>query len=107
MLFHQIDHSEWLPVYGITQRVLRLIFGNPIIAITMMRDDPTAGLFAPVEVLIVEHDNGQGCRVVYMLPSSMVAAANPVLLPAARELDNKLNALVSRATGVPAPPEPP
>ena len=51
MLFHEINHSQWLPVYGVTQRVLRLIFGNPIIAFTMMRDDLTAGLFAPVEVL--------------------------------------------------------
>ena len=57
MLFHEINHSQWLPVYGVTQRVLRLIFGNPIIAFTMMRDDLTAGLFAPVEVLLVEHHN--------------------------------------------------
>jgi hypothetical protein len=39
MLFHEINHSQWLPIYGITRRVLRLIFGNPIIAFTMMRDD--------------------------------------------------------------------
>lgn len=63
MLFHEINHSQWLPVYGVTQRVLRLIFGNPIIAFTMMRDDLTAGLFAPVEALLVEHDKGDGCTV--------------------------------------------
>jgi uncharacterized protein (DUF302 family) len=103
MLFHEINHSQWLPVYGVTQRVLRLIFGNPIIAFTMMRDDLTAGLFAPVEVLLVEHDNGEGCTVVYNLPSALVAAEDPSLLPAARELDNKLNALISGATGVPMP----
>jgi hypothetical protein len=51
MLFHEINHSQWLPIYGIKRRVLRLIFGNPIIAFTMMRDDLTAGLFAPVEIL--------------------------------------------------------
>jgi uncharacterized protein (DUF302 family) len=107
MLFHEINHSQWLPLYGVTQRVLRLIFGNPVIAFTMMRDDLTAGLFAPVEVLLVEHDNGQGCTVVYNLPSAQVAAEDPSLLPAARELDNKLNALISDATGVlmPAPGE--
>jgi uncharacterized protein (DUF302 family) len=103
MLFHEINHSQWLPVYGVTQRVLRLIFGNPIIAFTMMRDDLTAGLFAPVEVLLVEHDNGEGCTVVYNLPSALVAAEDPSLLPAARELDQKLNALISGATGVPMP----
>ena len=90
-------------MYGVTQRVLRLIFGNPIIAFTMMRDDLTAGLFAPVEVLLVEHDNGDGCTVAYNLPSAMVAAEDPAPLPAARALDNRLNALISGATGVPMP----
>jgi uncharacterized protein (DUF302 family) len=101
MLFHEINHSQWLPVYGVRRRVLRLIFGNPIIAFTMMRDDLIAGLFAPVEVLLVEDDNRNGCTVVYMLPSSLVAATNPSLLPAARDLDKKLTALISRATGAP------
>jgi uncharacterized protein (DUF302 family) len=78
MLFHEINHSQWLPVYGITQRVLRLIFGNPIIAFTMMRDDLTAGLFAPVEVLLVEHHNQEGCTVVYNPPSALVAAESPL-----------------------------
>jgi len=59
-------------VYGVTQRVLRLIFGNPIIAFTMMRDD-------------------------------LIAAEDPAPLPAARALDNRLNALISGATGVPMP----
>lgn len=103
MLFHEINHSQWLPVYGVTQRVLRLIFGNPIIAFTMMRDDLTAGLFAPVEALLVEHDHGDGCTVVYDLPSALVAAEDPALLPAARALDSKLHALISDATGVPVP----
>jgi hypothetical protein len=100
MLFHEINHSQWLPIYGIKRRVLRLIFGNPIIAFTMMSDDLTAGLFAPVEILLVEGYDGNGCTVVYVLPSSVVAAANPSLLPAARELDRKLDALISGATGV-------
>jgi len=64
-------------VYGIPQRVLRLIFDNPIIAFTMMRDDLTAGLFAPVEVLLVEHHNQEGCTVVYNPPSALVAAEDP------------------------------
>ena len=77
MLFHEINHSHWLPIYGIKRRVLRLIFGNPIIAFTIMRDDLTAGLFAPVEILLVEGDDGNGCTVAHVLPSSLVAAANP------------------------------
>ena len=35
MLFHEIDHGEWLPVFGIKLKVMRWILGNPLIAITM------------------------------------------------------------------------
>ena len=34
------------------KKVLRLIIGNPLIAITMLRHDVTAGLFAPVELFL-------------------------------------------------------
>jgi uncharacterized protein (DUF302 family) len=78
---------------------LRLIFGNPLIAITMMRDDVTAGLFAPVEALLIEHEGAKGCAVVYVLPSTLIASSNPVLLPAARDLDDKVDDLIRDATG--------
>ena len=99
MLFCEIDHSQWLPAYGVRRRVLRLIFGNPLIAITMMRDDVTVGLFAPVEALLIEHEGAKGCTVVYVLPSTLIASSNPVLLPAARDLDNKVDDLIRDATG--------
>ena len=46
MLFAQIDHGGWLPKFGITQRAVRWIIGNPLYAITMIRHDITVGLFA-------------------------------------------------------------
>jgi hypothetical protein len=45
-LFHEIDHGGWLPRFGIKWRSVRWILGNPLIAITMIRHDITAGLFA-------------------------------------------------------------
>lgn len=101
MLFHEIDHGEWLPVFGIQRKVVRWILGNPLIAITMMRHDITAGLFAPVELLLVENESRDGSTVMYDLPSSlMVIERHPALLEAAQELDRKLQTLVSRVTGV-------
>jgi uncharacterized protein (DUF302 family) len=101
MLFHAIDHGEWLPVFGMQRKVVRWILGNPLIAITMMRHDITAGLFAPVELLLVENESGDGSTVMYDLPSSlMTIERNPALLEAAQELDRKLQTLVSRVTGV-------
>ena len=101
MLFLSIDHGEWLPVFGIQRKVVRWIFGNPLIAITMLRHDITAGLFAPVELLLFENESGGGSTVVYDLPSSlMVIERNPALLAAAEVLDRKVQTLVSRVTGV-------
>lgn len=43
MLFAEIDHGSWLPKFGINQRTVRWIIGNPLYAITMIRHDITAG----------------------------------------------------------------
>ena len=72
------------------------IFGNPLLAITMIRHDLTAGLFAPVEILVTEADDGLGTTITYVRPSSlMVIGNNPPLMKAAAELDNKLDELIS------------
>ncbi len=101
MLFLEIDHGEWLPVFGIQRKVVRMILGNPLLAITMLRHDLTAGLFVPVEMLLMENESGDGSTVIYDLPSSLMAIErNPALKDAAQELDRKLQTLVSRVTGV-------
>jgi uncharacterized protein (DUF302 family) len=99
MLFHEIDHGGWLPRFGINRRSVRWILGNPLMAITMIRHDITAGLFAPVEILVTEKEGGAGTNVTYMLPSSlMVIEDNPPLRKAAKALDEKLDALIAKAT---------
>jgi len=101
MLFFEIDHGDWLPVFGIQRKVVRWILGNPLLAITMIRHDITAGLFVPVELLLVENESGDGSTVMYDLPSSLMAVErNPALRDAAEVLDRKLQTLVSRVTGV-------
>jgi len=74
------------------------VIGNPLIAITMLRHDVTAGLFAPVELLVT--DSGTGSSLTYVKPSSlMVVEPNPELLGAATELDAKQAALATKVTG--------
>lgn len=100
-LFFEINHGQWLPLFGIERKVVRWILGNPLIAITMIQHDITASLFAPVELLLVENESGNGSTVIYNVPSSlMVIEPNPALLVAARALDGKLADLVSYVTGV-------
>ncbi|MDW5265521.1 MULTISPECIES: DUF302 domain-containing protein [Acidobacteriaceae] len=99
MVFAQIEHSTWIAKYGISQRVVRIIFGNPLFAITMMREDISAGLFAPVEMLLVE--NTSGSTLYYVRPSTlMVTVDNPPLRMAAIELDRKLEQLIAGITGL-------
>lgn len=98
MLFGVFDHGAWITKAGIDRKVARVILGNPLIAITMLRHDVTAGLFAPVELLIA--DEGAGSSLTYVKPSSlMVVAPNPELLEAATDLDAKLAMLAQKVTG--------
>src|SRR5262249_14087336 len=98
-LFHEIDHGGWLARFGINKRTLRWILGNPLIAITMIRHDISAGLLAPLEIRVTERGGGAGTTVTYMLPSSlMVREENPPLHKAAKALDEKLGALIAKAT---------
>lgn len=96
MLMHLIDHGEWLQTAGINRKALRVVLGNPLISLTMLRHDLTAGLFAPVELLLLEEDNNRS-SVTYVKPSSlMVIEDNPPLQAAAQALDEKLAALTAK-----------
>jgi uncharacterized protein (DUF302 family) len=98
MLFGLLDHGAWIAKAGVGGKVLRVILGNPLIAITMLRHDATAGLFAPVELLL--QDEPDGSSLTYVKPSSlMVVDENPELLSAAEALDAKLGALAAKVTG--------
>ena len=100
VLFATIDHGAWIKKIGIRRKVVRLIIGNPTIAITMMRHDLTAGLFAPVKLILVEEPDGH-CSLTYVRPSSlMVVEKNDALLDAAKQLDSKLQALAEKVTNV-------
>jgi hypothetical protein len=104
MLFDEINHGGWLTKFGIRRRTVRWIYGNPLIAVTMIQHDITAGLFAPVEMLITEDADGAGTRLVYVRPSSlMVIDDNPPLLEAAKALDAKCEALLATALAVASP----
>jgi hypothetical protein len=96
-----INHS-WIQLFGVGGglRLQRIMLGNPLIAITMLKYDLDAGLFVPVELLMKELPEGKGTAVVYVLPSSLVAGVNTDdrLKEAAQSLDAKLEALMRHIT---------
>jgi uncharacterized protein (DUF302 family) len=97
MLFAEYDHGAWLARFGIRRQVLRWILGNPLIAITMLRHDVTAGLFAPVEILLTDRLPEEGSTVTYLRPSTLMGN-NPAVLEAARKLDAKLASFILEAS---------
>jgi uncharacterized protein (DUF302 family) len=74
----------------------RIILGNPLIAITILKKDLTAGLFVPVEILVMEKEKNGGSDVVYTLPSCLITGVNKdeELEKAVKVLDGKLETLV-------------
>jgi uncharacterized protein (DUF302 family) len=98
MQFAQWNHGSWMHLYGVHEgkQSTRIVFGNPQIAITMLKHDVTAGLFAPVEALVVERADGKGTDVIQIKPSTLVAGREGVtkeLRDAAEVLDAKLEKL--------------
>jgi len=99
MLFGLIDHGAWTAEAGASRRSMRVILGNPTLALTMLKHDMKAGLFAPVELLLLEKP-GNESYLIYVKPSSlMVVESNEELLSAAQVLDEKLHALAVKVTG--------
>ncbi|KAI0311782.1 hypothetical protein OF83DRAFT_1068250 [Amylostereum chailletii] len=104
--FLETKHSNWLRMYLERDdipdaRVYTL--GNPLVAATMMRHDLLAGLYVPLRLMIMGKtaEGGRGTRVVYDLPSSMIAGGDRgELRRAAEELDRMLEELVQKITGV-------
>ena len=102
ILFALLNHGAWLKKVQIRKKVLRVIIGNPLLAITMIRHDLSAGLFAPVELILIEEDDNRS-SLMYVRPSSlMVVEPNEPLLAAAKNLDGKLQALAAKVTGTKA-----
>jgi uncharacterized protein (DUF302 family) len=98
MLFATLDHGGWIKKTGIERNLLRVVIGNPLIAITMLRHDVTAGLFVPVELLVAEEQPDRS-SLTYVVPSSvMVVEENEPLRAAAVALDAKLAALAAKVT---------
>ena len=99
ILLGLLDHGGWIKTAGIGRKALRAIIGNPRIAVTMLRHDVMAGLYASVELLVIDRDDERS-SLIYVKPSSlMVVDDNPPLHEAAEELDAKVEALAAKVTG--------
>jgi len=81
---------------GKDRRVLRLVVGNPLIMKQMVKPVPDAGSYAPVTILIDERPDG--VHLSYDRMASYLAPyGNPEASNVARDLDSKIEALLTVA----------
>lgn len=96
-IFSQRDHGALLIIAGLTSRSIQYDIGNPLTASKMSRHQLSAGLYAPIRVLLRE-DAHDGVGFEYDRPASMFGqfGSQPVDV-VAEQLDRDLQALLMAA----------
>ena len=100
MLFVEFDHGAVVRkgTGRATPRMIRFVIGNPLIMREMAKHVPDAGSYAPVTVLVDER--ADGVHLSYDRMASFLAPYNnSEALKVARDLDKKVEALLSSAAG--------
>jgi uncharacterized protein (DUF302 family) len=100
MLFMELDHGSVIgkAIGRDKPRMVRLVIGNPLIMQQMARHVPDAGSYAPVTVLVDERSDG--VHISYDRMASLLAPyRNSDALAVARDLDTKVETLLSEAAG--------
>ena len=100
MLFVEFDHGAVVRsgTNRATPRMIRFVIGNPLIMREMAKHVPDAGSYAPVTVLVDERVDG--VHLSYDRMASFLAPYNnSEALKVARNLDKKVEALLSSAAG--------
>jgi uncharacterized protein (DUF302 family) len=100
MLFAEFDHGAIVRkgTGRATPRMIRFVIGNPLIMREMAKHVPDAGSYAPVTVLVDERVDG--VHLSYDRMTSFLATYNnSEALKVARDLDEKVEALLSAAAG--------
>jgi uncharacterized protein (DUF302 family) len=100
MLFVEFDHGAVVRsgTNRATPRMIRFVIGNPLIMREMAKHVPDAGSYAPVTVLVDERADGVHLSYDRMV-SFLAPYNNSEALKVARDLDEKVEALLSAAAG--------
>ncbi len=100
MLFVEFDHGSVVRsgTGRATPRMIRFVIGNPLIMREMAKHVPDAGSYAPVTVLVDER--ADGVHLSYDRMATLLAPYNnSEALKVARDLDEKVEALLNAAAG--------
>jgi hypothetical protein len=97
-----LDTGQLASWYGPPAKAKMYIYGNPLIAASLLTHDIRVAGRVPLQILIYEGENGEG-RVGYDLPSTILSRFdNKELDTAALELDKKLVTFITELAGASA-----
>jgi uncharacterized protein (DUF302 family) len=96
-IFGQRDHGALLAIAGQARRSIQYDIGNPLTASKMTRHQLSAGLYAPIRVLLREDGEGR-VGFEYDRPASVFGQfGNDEVNAVAHQLDRDLQALLEAA----------
>ncbi len=96
-IFGQRNHGVLLSIAGLQRRSLQYDIGNPLTASRMTRHQLSAGLYAPIRVLLREDAEG-GVAFEYDRPASVFGQFDSDEVDAvAQQLDRDLQAVLEAA----------
>ena len=96
-IFGQRDHGALLTIAGLSHRSIQYDIGNPLTASKMTRHQLSAGLYAPIRVLLRESGD-RGAMFEYDRPASVFGQfGNEDVNIVAQQLDRDLRALLEAA----------
>jgi uncharacterized protein (DUF302 family) len=97
MIFGVRDHGALLGIVEQSRRSLQYDIGNPLTAAKMTRHRLSAGLYAPIRVLLLDHDDGHVAFEYDRPVSTFGQFGNLEIDTIARELDRTLQRALKSA----------
>ena len=97
-LFYQVEHSLLLSLVGKTSRATQYTIDNPLFATQMTRHMPEAALYAPLKLVVYEDEEGRTFVAYDNFISLLVQYQREEITQVAREVEQKLEALIAAVT---------
>ncbi len=96
-IFGSRDHGELLAIAGLKRQAIQYDIGNPLTASLMTRHNISAGLYAPIRVLLLERPEGEVAFEYDRPVSTFGQFAEESINIVARKLDEDLENVLHRA----------
>ena len=96
MILGTIPHGRTLGVLGGPPQAQMFLVGNPLIALTMMRTHPQAGVYAPLRVMF-SGVASNATSITYDRPSKVFTQwSEPIFSETGKMLDQKMESLIRK-----------